>query len=463
MDETFTWDNDALRFRDSKGRFVAPSVVREAVDAVAASAASDLQRLAADLIAGRIDLGTFEASARDLIKQAYLATGSVAVGGKDNLDASDLGRIGNRLKREYTYLRQFAREIDRGELSPDQIKARIAMYGSGATRAYEATRRGVMAAGGYSEERRILNSAIPCSPCSEYAALGWQPIGTLPNTGEACDCLSRCRCSFTYRKRRDRPAIESPRDLALPDDPGPDLTPTPRLNPPAPPRKFRTAAAARDWAARHLATPIQRAEDADHAVIDPIVRTLAEYERRFGRPAPVPIRIVPSARIEGNATAVYRRPNPNAADAEAAAQPGDRRIEFRDSYLTDPTKAMARSNEDHRRLTGSDVPFGVSRDLRDVLWHELGHAHDFDTPDGRSRFGGDLRRAADDAEDRAKLDAIRRLSGYAQSDWYAVFDAGSEAWAEAFAAVATGHRAEFVPPAYRRAIDALMRELGGKP
>jgi len=38
-----------------------------------------------------------------------------------------------------------------------------------------------------------------CPECQNYAAQGWQPIGSLPMPGRDCRCYDRCRCSVEYR------------------------------------------------------------------------------------------------------------------------------------------------------------------------------------------------------------------------------------------------------------------------
>ena len=38
-----------------------------------------------------------------------------------------------------------------------------------------------------------------CRDCRNWAAMGWQPIGTLPLPGDRCQCLFNCRCGIDYR------------------------------------------------------------------------------------------------------------------------------------------------------------------------------------------------------------------------------------------------------------------------
>lgn len=52
---------------------------------------------------------------------------------------------------------------------------------------------------GKTEMRRIRGDSEHCPDCDEYAALQWQPIGSLPMPGEGSVCGGHCRCSVVYR------------------------------------------------------------------------------------------------------------------------------------------------------------------------------------------------------------------------------------------------------------------------
>lgn len=51
------------------------------------------------------------------------------------------------------------------------------------------------------EERRVLGSDISCADCVAFAALGWQPFGTLPEPGQDSVCKSNCHCVVETRKK----------------------------------------------------------------------------------------------------------------------------------------------------------------------------------------------------------------------------------------------------------------------
>jgi hypothetical protein len=186
---------------------------RSAVAAVADTLAADLEVLAGRWRAGTLNDSDFRIAMARAIKRGHVAAAAVAAGGKANLTPADLGAVGSKLRQEYTYLDKFVRGVD-DPSAYDNAAARAAMYGRAILATYEDTRRRAMRAGGATQERRVLGltAGDHCDPCVSYAAMGWQPAGTLPGVGEACDCKSNCHCSFRY---------DGGADVAEPGPPGP--------------------------------------------------------------------------------------------------------------------------------------------------------------------------------------------------------------------------------------------------
>ena len=74
------------------------------------------------------------------------------------------------------------------------------MYGQAPRGTFEEMRRRYeRTSNGMTLERRILGAADHCDDCLEAAALGWQPIGTLPAIGDS-RCMTNCHCEFDYRE-----------------------------------------------------------------------------------------------------------------------------------------------------------------------------------------------------------------------------------------------------------------------
>ena len=75
-------------------------------------------------------------------------------------------------------------------------------------------------------ERRVLGhpKTEHCADCPPLAALGWQPIGTLPDIGDS-ECEGRCLCHFVYSDSIDKPEIKAPKPA--PSSEGIDLVAEP--------------------------------------------------------------------------------------------------------------------------------------------------------------------------------------------------------------------------------------------
>ena len=90
--------------------------------------------LAEQLFTGALDIGSWEAEMRTLIKEMYTSASAIGKGGWDNMTFSDWGRLGNPLKDQYKYLQGFASDIaQRAEdITLPYIRSRARMYGNSA-------------------------------------------------------------------------------------------------------------------------------------------------------------------------------------------------------------------------------------------------------------------------------------------------------------------------------------------
>jgi hypothetical protein len=203
----FIFSPSTGRYRDTdSGRFVSEARIRVAVDMAADAASARMAQLTERLTSGALTLAEWQSQAMAVIKVSHVSTAVVAHGGRAQMTASDWGWIGQRIKTEYRYLREFANQIEAAEsVSPAQIAARLNLYGQSARVTFEAMRARDDRARGYDEERSMLHPADHCGECVAQAALGWQPIGALIPIGRR-ECLSNCRCSLS---RRIAPAVRA--------------------------------------------------------------------------------------------------------------------------------------------------------------------------------------------------------------------------------------------------------------
>lgn len=208
----FKWYETEGRYRDDRGRWIPKGEVRKALDQTLDALKRESDALAERLQAGTLDLADWHQAMRGIVKRTHAIAHMAAVGGKRRMNASEYGQLGARVKAQYQWLNNFRREIADGTASLESVAARARLYVQAGTHTYEAKSTDVAQAVGYTEMRRQLNAARSCDDCIGYAAAGWVPIGSLPNPGEACACVSGCKCTVEYRRvERDGPAGPGPR------------------------------------------------------------------------------------------------------------------------------------------------------------------------------------------------------------------------------------------------------------
>ncbi len=163
-----------------------------------------------------------------------VVAGALAFKGPD-LDADDIAALDQSAAAQVEYLNRFQREIETNPppeiaapigpgfpsttiivqqppMTPKQIIARAQSYGHSVwPAAQQMGRTAGVTAGIMSQERRVLGhpKTHHCDDCPPLAALGWQPIGTLPHIGQS-ECGGMCYCHFEYRTGPDAKATKSP-------------------------------------------------------------------------------------------------------------------------------------------------------------------------------------------------------------------------------------------------------------
>lgn len=204
-----SWRYDPVsgRYRGSNGRFLSQSAVEALVDGRINKLGTLLRRLTNMLDDGSISLVQWQESVREALKLAHTQAAIIGNGGRDTMQASDWGRIGQRLRAEYRYLEGFARDLLAGSISAPMALARIGMYAQAVRSSYWEGSAIRQEKQGYSLMRRILDpQAKHCDDCVRFAARGLVSIGSLPMPGQRCACMSNCKCRVQY-KRQQAPVV----------------------------------------------------------------------------------------------------------------------------------------------------------------------------------------------------------------------------------------------------------------
>jgi hypothetical protein len=194
----FTWDARTARYRRN-GRFVSRVQVRTWLDEALDAAGARIGRLAEDLIAGRVDLVSWQVRMAREIKHVQLYSAATAKGGWAQMSPADLGRVGQSVQAQLRYLNRFAQQIRSGKQPADGISARASMYAQSGRQLFDRTYRAEMQTRGYTQERSIRYAGDSCAGCVTEAAKGWVAIGSTVPVGQR-QCLGRCRCVTNYRK-----------------------------------------------------------------------------------------------------------------------------------------------------------------------------------------------------------------------------------------------------------------------
>ena len=158
-------------------------------------------QLSEGLKSGSLSIADWQAGMRELIKINQSTSLLLANGGSEFVTQSDYSYLVDRINKQFAYLDGFAKDIANNpeKWMSGRLDNRMRLYQESAYSAYENARRREATLGGMDEERRLLGVADHCGDCLEAAALGWQPIGTLPEIGDSV-CTTNCHCEFEYRK-----------------------------------------------------------------------------------------------------------------------------------------------------------------------------------------------------------------------------------------------------------------------
>lgn len=172
----WTYDNTSRRYRNTTtGQYIGQRQMTELRDQFAAAKREGTQALAADLASGAKSVQEFDVAFRREIKTAYIDQYVLGKGGRGNMTQADWGRVGQMVREQYIFARDFARDIADGKLSEAQIAQRASLYFDSSTQAFE---RGRAASHG--------DLQLP-----EYPADGSQ------------QCRSRCKCRWDIKETDD--------------------------------------------------------------------------------------------------------------------------------------------------------------------------------------------------------------------------------------------------------------------
>jgi hypothetical protein len=155
LDAEWSFDRGTGRYRDKRGRFLSRKAVQAIVDKRIEKLATKLRRYTQMLSDGNLTLDQWQASVREAIKAAHIQNAIIGKGGRDNMTASDYGKVGQRLRQEYAYLQGFASDLLEQRVSLPMALARIGLYAESSRGSYWQGTELRQQEQGYSLMRRI--------------------------------------------------------------------------------------------------------------------------------------------------------------------------------------------------------------------------------------------------------------------------------------------------------------------
>jgi hypothetical protein len=179
MDAEWSYDRRSGRYRDEKGRFLSKASVGKLVDGRIDKLETQLKRFTRMLGDGSITLDQWQGSIREAIKAAHIQAATIGYGGRSEMGSAEYGRIGQRLRAEYTYLQGFVRDLLDGRISAPMATARIGLYAQSVRGSYWQGTEMREQQRGFSLMRRILDAqAVHCPRlswlCSAWHSAHWQ-------------------------------------------------------------------------------------------------------------------------------------------------------------------------------------------------------------------------------------------------------------------------------------------------
>lgn len=198
----FGWDAQLGRYRTADGRTVKDSAIHSALDLLLNAQATQMRQLTQALIDGQINLGSWQAAMMSGVKSVHIIGATLANGGWAQMDQSDWGWVGQRIRSQYAYLRDFAAQLASGKQKQDGTAlSRATLYAEAGRQTHRAAIERLAKQRGMEMEKNVLGAADHCAGCLSATAAGWVSIGTLVPCGSR-QCLSRCHCSIIYRMVR---------------------------------------------------------------------------------------------------------------------------------------------------------------------------------------------------------------------------------------------------------------------
>lgn len=204
------WNPKTRRYVRS-GRSLPPDSIRRFVIETVGLARTRLTTIAEAYINHRNVAQWFTGTKAEL-RAMHTAMAMIAQGGKLQMEAKSWGKVGQMIRTEMDYLRQFERGIANGAVSDAQLLARVIAYGEAGRKVYENMVKAREAeAGMYA--RRVLMPGQNCEDCIEAASDEFVPADEVLEIG-ASTCGVFCNCLLEFAETEGATAQQARAEAA---------------------------------------------------------------------------------------------------------------------------------------------------------------------------------------------------------------------------------------------------------
>lgn len=211
------WDSKKRRYVDENGRVMSEFQVRREIDEYITEEQAKVEREGEKLLAGLITLAAFFLFMRNKVETWHTVIGSIAYGGRSQVDAERAARIAAKVKTEMLFLNKFREDVKAmtekarvlaasSELKVAEafaqtaasIPSRASLYASAAYSTYVNNVTAREFDEGVTLGRRVCaEDDASCDECADAAGSEWRPLDEIEEIG-SLQCVNNCRCFIEY-------------------------------------------------------------------------------------------------------------------------------------------------------------------------------------------------------------------------------------------------------------------------
>lgn len=203
QEREFVFDKKVSRYRyKNSGKLASEKAILNLTSKRINQTKKEMKNLNDSLYDGSLNLEEWQKATSKKLKTLHIENSTLGKGGLKNMNDRDYSRVGGTLKNEYKYLQKLSKQIKNDEITEKQARERINRFTKRSRVSFFESQKITKEEAGYKWMRRRLSIAEHCQDCINYANAGWQPIGTLPQPTQACQCQANCVCYVEYSKTK---------------------------------------------------------------------------------------------------------------------------------------------------------------------------------------------------------------------------------------------------------------------